>query len=218
MNTMNIGSEHLYAYLSYVDSVLSRTVMSRGVDTTVSHDKQPPIVLGDDLVARMQHNVRMVASYIDLRSRRPAVARGEFVACLLCVAELYSHGIFPNGLFRAWNYFLEPATVDCSIPPEHIWESVNGLEDTYYRRVRDGLVNDVHVWVEWELGIGPVYPFYDACGRISRYFSTLVAQWHARPLKVHRSRAAYMAAACGGIDSLVQYYANLPDVEFSDRP
>ena len=60
--------------------------------------------------------------------------------------------------------------------------------------------------IEWELGVGPLHPFYDGCGRISRYFSALISLWTDTPLVRHQSRDEYFQHARGGEQAFAKYF------------
>jgi hypothetical protein len=196
----------IFQHLLKVDKSLSRTISTGMVNQAVSSLKKPMLVNGNVLESHLLERLEQVARYVSQRACRPAVARGELLAALFSIAEIYSSGIFPEGLFRTWAY---SAPIDEADSPEievdQIWASLLSLEDAYFTRLNVDASYDMAGWLEWEIGIGPIHPFYDSCGRISRYFSTLVSLWNHQSVPVHTNRDLYMNSARMGVDKFLDY-------------
>ena len=62
------------------------------------------------------------------------------------------------------------------MPPEQIPDAIVKFAETVHVRWGELSKDPVPLaaWAEWELIGGPLHPFYDGCGRISRAFSALL--------------------------------------------
>jgi hypothetical protein len=61
-------------------------------------------------------------------------------------------------------------------------------------------------WAEWQLGGGPLHPFYDGCGRISRAFAAALLVRGGRLLPLFDTSAQYFAAGNEGDARFLVYY------------
>lgn len=66
--------------------------------------------------------------------------------------------------------------------------------------------------VEWEIGVGPLHPFGDGCGRASRAFSVLLALLYQCSGVIHRSRLDYFKYGSEGIKKFQEYFLALDRV------
>lgn len=193
-------------HLLQVDKKLSRTVSVGLVNQAVSPLKKTMLVNGSALEAHLLDRLEHIARYLSQRASRPASTRGELLATLLSIAEIYSSGVFPEGIFRLWPYVAPiDEVVGSIVATDQIWESLLSLENAYFSRLNNDATYDLAGWLEWEIGIGPIHPFYDSCGRISIYFSTLVSLWNHQPVPEHTNRDLYMNAARGGVGQFLGY-------------
>jgi hypothetical protein len=196
----------LEAYFTHIDSRLSRTVTSGRADVSVSSIKRAPVLSGEQLALRLAANRARVSEYIVGRLLRPPLVSGEFVACLLTIGELYSSGVFPSSLFRMWPYTVKGGPSVTPVDAARVHDGLVALDTRVIEALTDGLgLSRIGAEVEWEIGIGPIHPFYDACGRIGRYGASLVRLWAGQVLPEYDSRDEYMARAALGIEAFVVY-------------
>ncbi|HZS03022.1 MAG TPA: hypothetical protein VFE37_30205 [Chloroflexota bacterium] len=202
------------AYLARTDQCLSRSAGSGSADTSTSAAKQPLLLAGAALQRRVARNRRRVAELIVGQRRWFPTTAGEHVLVLCGIAQLAGLGLLPRGLFREWPYDWARYGVNCErplMPPHAILAALEELMGTVVNvpTLCPGERLECVARVEWELGIGPIHPFYDGCGRTSRYYSCLLSLWLDVPLAVHTSRAAYYAAANDGLDAFVGYFRSV---------
>ena len=192
------------------DLVLSRTARTANVDVSVSPLKQSPMLLGEQLTEAVIRNRGMVSKFIAPQYPYPPTTAVEVYGVLLTLAFLTNLEISPGGLFRLWNY--EPPVANfCGGPicPEEIPARLSTigslLVDAFQLKTQEDKLALIG-GVEWDIGIGPLHPFYDGCGRISRYFSALSSLWLGVPLVRHASRESYMGRASAGRSAFQDYY------------
>lgn len=202
-------------HLALLDANLSRTATSGVVNTSVSAVKVAPNLEAQELLNITSRNRDQVAKYIAERASRRPNAKGDFVGPLLAIAELYSVGVFSEGLLRAWEYDygqFNPMTSLPKVEPDAILPKLLELDARVVACFRAGDLRGLASRVEWEVAFGPIHPFYDACGRIGRYASTLMALWAHESVRVHGGRAEYMSAGALGTEAFVAYCESCPEV------
>jgi len=196
-------------HLRRLDRMFSRTVATGAVDRTASPAKRPALVRGPALLARIAANRRLVARFIAWRRRAWPATAGEHFGVICTLAHLAGMGIVPAGLFREWEYDAgRYGVAGRPVPCEEVPAALLALatEVSRGRTLRMPARIELVALTEWELGIGPLHPFYDGCGRISRYVATLLSLWLDVPVATHVSRDAYLGAARAGRDAFVAYY------------
>jgi len=192
------------------------------VDTSASPTKKVALKSGDDLSQQVQANRRLITDFIDWRRLCPPQTDSEHTFVLVTIANLAGLHLLPEGLFRTWNYKSPTSSIifGATVAPDQISGKIIeiGKLALFFRSIkRDEDKLTLVARIEWELGIGPLHPFYDGCGRISRYFSTLTSLWSNTPLVIHHSREEYFSRAREGETSFVQYYLNQPRVASEGR-
>ena len=90
----------LVEYLARTDECLSRTQKLGLVDTGVSPNKRSLNLDREFLLMTMERNRNQVATYITRRASRPPACEGEFLTCLMTIAEIYSQDLLPATIFR----------------------------------------------------------------------------------------------------------------------
>lgn len=201
----------LAAHLGRLDRTLSRTVATGRADRAASPLKQDALVAGPALRARVAANRRLVARFLLWRRRAWPQDALEHFGAVCTVAHLAGLGLLPEGLFRRWPYDVSrhggraarrPIAAR-AVPPALLALMARvARARSWGPAARLALVAQV----EWELGIGPLHPFYDGCGRVSRYVATLLSLWLDVPLATHASREGYFRAARAGRAHFVAYY------------
>jgi hypothetical protein len=202
----------ILSLLTHNDEVLSRTAKSGSVDVSVNSEKKPGLVKGRELARQVSENRTSVATFVSWQSSRANVSSWEHAFCLATIGYLTGQGILPGGLFREWEYIppvdgLENERVmPDKIPDEVVAigcraakiQKLDSLEE------RIGMIGGI----EWDLVVGPAHPFYDGCGRVSRYFSALLCMWNRVPLVKFESRDQYFDAARQGRSVFQKYFGS----------
>lgn len=197
------------------DNILSRTQISGVVKTDVSPIKLAMVLEGPPLQLQMQRNLSRVSDYILNRAKRHPKQVGEFLGCLITIAEIYSDSIFPDSLFRKWDYSLtrtQNGSNATAVAPNDILKELLKIDVTIVQAYENSKQSHLPNLIEWEIGIGPIHPFYDSCGRISRYIATLLRYWSRLPLPLYTDRDTYMDAARQGPLVFGNYLEGLPTV------
>ncbi len=205
----------LLELLTHNDRVLSRTVKTGRVDTDASHLKKSLIISEACLLDTIHRNRSAVARFITTHAAYVPRTSAEIVGALLTIAFLSNDGVVAGGIFRQWTYNaqvkeLQGKEIAPNDIPGQLWR-VGGilLDASNYRQVDERL--ELIASVEWEIGIGPLHPFYDGCGRISRYYTAINSLWFGVPLKRQQERDQYMRHASKGKRHFIEYYKSLPD-------
>ena len=210
MSSENGEVESIVEYLERLDRCLSRTAASGQAHTSVSEKKCGLLLRGGELKKQMERNRRLVAAFIAWRSRWFPETIHEHHIALCTMAQLVGFRLLPRGLFREWSYDNSYGVkwVTAPVEPAGIQGGLEGLA----MQVLAGQCGEMEervatiAGIEWEMVVGPLHPFYDGCGRISRAYSRLVADWYKVRAAVHTSREAYFEAARGGREAFRKYY------------
>lgn len=189
----------LVEYLEHLDRTLSRTVSSGKVSQATSLTKRAPLVTGDALMQLVETNRKEVARQIEWRATTGPCSTENVISAIVGIAQIALVGIVPRSIFREWSYDPKQYSIrneEPLCPPELIWSGLVQLGDRAFQVVRNGGQSSAECIpeIEWDLVAGPLHPFYDGCGRVSRYFSTLLYLWTERSPKVHLARDEYFHA------------------------
>ncbi len=197
--------------LAGMDQILSRTVLSGMTSTDIDRHKQAPLLAGDRLLKRIELNRKLISKYICWQHNNAKKTDWDYYQALLTIASFSSLGILPNGLLRAWPY--NPSDVNFGgseigfeeIPSQllGIGRRAKAIETAQTADEKRALIAQI----EWEICVGPLHPFYDGCGRISRYYSALLSILGGISIVKHKSREDYFVAARAGKLAFVEYYA-----------
>jgi hypothetical protein len=204
-------------YLRDIDEALSRTARTGSAATSVNPNKKPALLSGNALREAVETNRNRAAAFIHWQRRNNVVRPDDIIAVLTGLGWIVNFGILSEGLYRAWSY-VTPGDGNGApaVPPARIGAGLVdlGAECAAIACLDPAGKARAIARVEWEIGIGPLHPFYDGCGRVSRYFSALLCFWHEAPLRIHPSRDVYMAAATAGEGAFIDYWVAAPLKEF----
>lgn len=196
------------------DAVLSRTAQSGTGDTSASTLKIPLRLTGAALKDSVIKNRIASVEYILGCPPNVLSSTHDFFTSTLTLASLTSKNMLPEGLFRSWRLpagrQFGPACDSIEVLPSNIWLSLEEICKESVEQLfkgRDAI--EVAAIIEWHIGVGPLHPFYDACGRISRSVSALVLQLNGLSIKHHQSRKDYFEAGASGIEKFTHYYHTL---------
>jgi hypothetical protein len=191
------------------DMVLSRTSAQGQGDTSASELKLPLRLSGESLKKALLINRLSVAQFIVGSNAMVASTGPNLMASILCIANLTVSGTLPDSLFRLWplpdgrTYGAPQDSI--KVLPNEIWSrlcEVSELASIEFKK--DSLA--ASALLEWEIGIGPLHPFYDACGRTSRGVSALVQDVSGEKSRTHRTRGEYFEEGKKGRQAFLEYY------------
>ena len=158
--------EQISAILNENSLRLSRT--RNGVsDTSASPLKRPLVLSGEALRKRSAQNELSVHALIfQMRAAAPPASEREVRDLLFQIADLTNDGLLPAGRLRMWD-------IDGKTPPGRLEGEIDAFCAAVFDRWGElkGDAAPLAAWAEWELCGGPLHPFYDGCGRISRSFA-----------------------------------------------
>lgn len=203
------------SYLTEIDELLSRTAATGRIDLAASPEKLSSMREGDDTTDTHRVNLQLIVSFINWRALNVPSSAVEMFASLTTLAHLTNMSLTPSILFRHWPYAGKGAwvsrwnSVEAHAAPAEMWRIIVGAFENLHE---PRYLRDLVAGLEWDIGIGPVHPFYDGCGRISRYFTALIAMWTNIVVPLHGSRDEYMHAAGIGRSHFVEYWKRQPYV------
>jgi hypothetical protein len=196
----------LGAYLALTDEALSRTARTGFADPGRNEGKREATTNGAALQALLSRNREIARTFIDWRRSVVPNSADEIYSDAVTLGHIANLGITSGGLFRAWAYEC-PAVGGGAVPVNRISTEMLRLAERC-ARMQDAGEEQQRATIaeaEWEIGIGPLHPFYDACGRVSRYFSTLLSLRTGTALPLYDSRSDYMDAATAGLSAFTDY-------------
>ena len=195
---------------------LSRTRQGKS-DTGSSRTKEPLLLAGEALKAKVIHNEEKVHRYVYGAHGEAAPKSGEGVEQILCtIADMTNEGLLPKGRFRTWEIRPNQRSLtdgevisgpDAKVSPEELPQVVSDFCSEISRRW-DELGRDpvpLAAWAEWQLNVGPLHPFYDGCGRISRAFAAYLLVTGGYLLQLYDDPKSYFAHGNKGIKIFTSY-------------
>jgi len=210
----------LLKVLTLNDRVLSRTELSKRVNNSASILKRENEAGQERVTKLLTENRRAVANYVAWRGQTEMSNPFEYHFVLVALAEMTNRGISNNGVLRTWPIKGREYGGECDVSADLILTHLFNLElvdaATARRKAIDyrlALIADV----EWQIGIGPLHPFADGCGRTSRNFSAFLSAVYECPLVLHKNRDAYFEHGARGRKEFILYYTNLERVDVSMR-
>lgn len=199
------------------DRSLSRT--QTGVsDTSASRSKRKLLLEGQELREQVLENQWRVCQMIfDSRTDPPPRSLKEVEELLFAVADLTNDRLLPNGRLRSWEIPYRHESIEDDgfrpsphrpIPPNKVLSAVREFATTILTRWAELKIDPVPLaaWAEWHLNVGPLHPFYDGCGRISRSFSSLLLLRGSSLLPLFEDRNTYFAKAIQGTEVFMPHF------------
>jgi hypothetical protein len=211
------------AFLARImDETSRRLSRTRGgvSDTSASEEKHPLLLNGEALRRQAAENERRVAQWImDTRSDPPPADPAAVRQQLFVLADLTNTGLLPAGRLRTWEvpYPLRLPDDDGHqpspnrrIPPAELPGAIDAFCGTIHRRWGElsGDPAPLAAWAEWHLNPGPLHPFYDGCGRVSRSFAAMLLVRASSLPPLYGSRETYFEQAERGPTAFADYLRN----------
>lgn len=211
-DTIQLRMTHTSTYLLQAlegnDQALSRTAASGASDTTVSVEKKPLRLRGEALMQAVDRNRAATARFIEGLTAENLTSGKDLHALILAIAGLTLHGLLPAGIYRSWDLpedrLYGPLEDSQRISIHEIDRRLLQVSDEIVTVVRHDPFTAASI-AEWEIGIGPLHPFYDACGRISRAVSALILSTAGLKIVRHSSRDAYLGNGARGKAAFLGY-------------
>jgi hypothetical protein len=195
------------------DRVLSRTVKDGQLDTSVSSQKAKASELGS-LESITRRNRSHIVDYICWRGELQGASSEDLFSFLMAISEITNCGLPSRGVYRTWELPYWKGTADILGQleiEEALRNSLRAIAKTLQQKDLEARLAAIAV-AEWEIGIGPIHPFQDGCGRTSRYFACLLTAIYRLDAVSHVSRDDYFAAGKQGADAFAEYYKRLTRV------
>ncbi|MEW6284361.1 MAG: hypothetical protein AB1758_37445, partial [Candidatus Eremiobacterota bacterium] len=123
------------------------------------------------------------------------------------IEESVNRALLPAGRFRQWDpAYRGEGPFEAKIPWERIPAELEALERELFRRWESVRKDPVPVaaWLEWTIQ-GPLHPYYDGCGRISRGFSAWILIWADHPVPRYKDREEWFRRAREGLESFTAF-------------
>src|ERR1700732_5001407 len=157
---MRYGAKNILLFFEEMDKSLSRTVLSASVSTQVSGEKRPGRLIGDTLVSQISANRALIADFIDWKGDLQPKQPWECISSLLTIAEIAGRGVFPEGIFREWEYTgYDELRFDHTVAPGALGPALLKLGDELFlvRDIAGEMEKQAAIaGVEWEIAVGPL--------------------------------------------------------------
>jgi hypothetical protein len=197
---------------------LSRTRSGKSV-TDTSPNKQKLRLEQDALAAKSEENEERVHQFLyATRNDSTPGSASAVLDLLFALADLTNDGLLPKGRLREWSLPSGQHTPDATvspdsllagaIPPDRLEAALAEFAQVIHRRWGELPHDPVPLasWTEWQLNAGPLHPFYDGCGRISRAFSALLLLRAGWLLPLHENIKTYFHHARQGPTAFCVYF------------
>ena len=186
---------------------LSRTF--RGVsDTKASSSKHPLLLDGEALELQCAANAqRLYALLFEMSHQAAPTTPAQVAERMRTIEDAVNQGLLPDGRFRNWGVSYKE---DCAFATKVPWESLPQEMDRFAEEIfqrwseleADPLA--LAAWAEWKIQ-GPLHPYYDGCGRISRGISCWLLTCGQAPLPVYTDRKEWFDHAMAGVEPFTAY-------------
>lgn len=165
---------------------LSRT--TSGFSNTQTHSRKLPLrFTGESLKEKARENEHAVGKWIyATRNDPPPHSRSDVLTLIWKVCDGINAELLPTKeRLRCWPIGTYQKSLDGSNPsgrtepkldPDRLPEAMDRYADVLLERWSELSTEPVPLaaWAEWQLNGGPLHPFYDGCGRISRAYSAML--------------------------------------------
>lgn len=189
----------------FVETDLAMSRTSRGVsDTSASSRKHPLKLEGEALREASQRNRDRL---LDLLEVLPApTTRQEAADGLARIEATVNEGLLPEGRFRTWELDYPDGNIAAHVAVKDLPAEMDRLAAELCARWPAPGEDPVPAaaFVEWTLN-GPLHPYYDGCGRISRAAGAWVLLRSGALPPRYASKAEWYRAAAGGLEAFTEY-------------
>lgn len=186
----------------FVETDLAMSRTSRGVsDTSASSRKHPLLLDGEALREASQRNRdRLLDLLEDLPAPESARAAAEGLARIEATVNA---GLLPEGRFRTWELDYPEGNIAAHVLVRDLPAEMERLAEELHARWPGDPVATA-AFVEWTLN-GPLHPYYDGCGRISRGAGAWVLLRAGLLPPLYSSKSEWYEAAAGGLDAFTAF-------------
>lgn len=195
--------------LELSENQLSRTRKGHA-DTTASTTKSPLLLSGEQLAQKTALNTKALHRLLfELRERPAPNSVSEVQRSLRQIEDTVNEGLLPGGRYREWE--LSYADDSAEFSKKALAKDVPQAMDRFTRElfVRWSQLPSAAVvtaaWAEWMIQ-GPIHPYYDGCGRISRAVSAWILLWSGQTVPVYSSRQDWFRHAMSSREDFTLYF------------
>lgn len=204
---------------SILDANSQRLSRTRGgvSDTSTSAEKERLTVSGNELAEQSRKNeARVHALLFERRDSFNPQGPADVLQLLLEIADGTNDNLLPSNRWRRWDVpshgegrdeFSQRALLSAAIPFTSVEAALEEFVQVVFEHWSTLEADPVPLasWAEWQLNAGPLHPFYDGCGRISRLFSAALFLRASWLLPMYDSRETYFERANRGTASFAGY-------------
>lgn len=183
------------------DLAMSRT--SRGVSDTSANPRKHPLLLEGE--ALREASARNRERLLDLLETLPRPDSPEAAAAGLARLEAaVNEDLLPEGRFRTWELDYPDGNISAHAAVKDLPAEMERFAVTLHERWGAEDPAATAAFAEWNLN-GPIHPYYDGCGRISRAAGAWVLLRAGEPPPLYESRPAWYEAAARGLPGFTDF-------------
>lgn len=201
-----VFEDFLKVFSSNVEST-SRT--SKGVsDTSVSENKNAPLVDGEKLEEIVSKNTEQIALYIWDHKNDAFSSVDDIKKLVINIIQIVNNRLSDDPTkFRSWN-----VEYGRKVPVSNLSEEMESFYRNLLLKIKEVDRGELKPFalarfIEIEID-GNIHPFADGCGRISKSLASFFLARYNSSLPRYKSRDDYYNAMNQGEDVFIDYYRN----------